>query len=201
MFLAAFHQTASHHRAPAPAPARRSAGPSGLQTFRPRIRRTRRKPFMANSNGSSDCDIGLLINAPGSAARYRLRLARLLRTHGEDPCRDRKLAVRAGADAEVVAKGPVVEVVDAVRVRRARSRTLRTARTPPPRACAGERSSMSSTISSAGCTGGAAAKAVPGSMVRWYCDRCARARARAPREDRPALPPPSVPEARTSGRD
>ena len=47
---------------------------------------------------------------------------------------------------------------------------------------------MSSTTSSTGCTGGAAANSVPGSMVRWYWDRCMGSRASAARTSDSASP-------------
>ena len=73
----------------------------------------------------------------------------------------------AGTDAQVVAEIPVVQIVRApatgARVRR--YLVLLEARRCKQRSAM--RSSISSTISSAGCTGGGGANTVPGSIVSW----------------------------------
>jgi hypothetical protein len=78
----------------------------------------------------------------------------------------RQLAVGAGADAEVVAEGPVVEVVPAFAVGLGEGGGFVVAVAGVARR-ASMRSCMSAEASGSGTSGGLAAKAVLGSRVRW----------------------------------
>ena len=124
-----FHQPAGHQAASASS-STAIAARSGPRTARPRTR----PPAGIRSSRIRTADRGRRsVFAPASpdprpdsgAARASAACARSNAAFGIGD-----LAVRAGADAEVVAERPVVEVVGAARCRRARSRKLRTARSP-----------------------------------------------------------------------
>ena len=114
-FCAPFHQPAGHQRRQRLAPGRRSGRPVRASNSSSSNPSTRRKPFIANSNGKSADGNRLSHQRARIRREIAPRLARLLRAHDESARRIGELAVRAGADAEVVAEVPVVEVVGAAR--------------------------------------------------------------------------------------
>jgi hypothetical protein len=94
-----------------------------------------------------------------------LRLAPAHLSH--DAVRKAQLAVRAGADAEVVAELPVVEVVHAAVAAACEGRDLVALQAGRDRALADQVEHVAGQVVVRQAGGGSSAKRVLGSMVRW----------------------------------
>ena len=148
--------------------------------------------------GARDLALGRDRRARLGAGHVGGRIAQAHLAH--DPVREAELAVRAGADAEVVAELPVVEVVAGSDGRRAR--------TPRPRSARGRRAGRACDDAVEHRRGEVVVGQRAADAWRRTCSarssgdraRDAAARTPAPRRDRPRTRRASAPAARTSGR-
>ena len=136
---------------------------------------------MANSKGRSSRPMGLRVTYSGIRAQVAARLPPVLGALDDAGDGIGNLAVGSRADAQVVTEIPVVEVVGTAGAGLARSPIPRTARVPLRPARSANATTCPRRYRRPGCVGGAAANKVPGSMVRWYCDRCVGCSASAAR--------------------